>query len=63
MYVCVGNATPTYIRRVLKQPLLALKNEGDQLASLAVWITILRFMGDLPEPKYHTAITDTKVRS
>ena len=26
-----GNATPTYIRRVLKQPLLQLKNEGDQL--------------------------------
>lgn len=23
-----------------------------------MWITILRFMGDLPEPKYHTAITD-----
>lgn len=27
-------------------------------ASLAVWITVLRFMGDLPEPKYHTAISD-----
>lgn len=27
-------------------------------AALAVWITILRFMGDLPEPKYHTAISD-----
>jgi len=26
-----GNVTPTYIRRVLKQPLLPLKNEGDQL--------------------------------
>ena len=23
-------------------------------AGLALWITILRFMGDLPEPKYHT---------
>ncbi len=23
-----------------------------------MWITILRFMGDLPEPKYHTAISD-----
>ena len=57
-----GNATCTYTRRVLQQPLLPLKDEGDQLASLAVWITILRFMGDLPEPKYHTAITDTKVR-
>lgn len=27
-------------------------------AALAVWITILRFMGDLPEPKYHTAMSD-----
>lgn len=27
-------------------------------AALAVWITVLRFMGDLPEPKYHTAISD-----
>ena len=26
-----ANATHTYIRRVLKQPLLPLKNEGDQL--------------------------------
>lgn len=27
-------------------------------AALAVWITVLRFMGDLPEPKYHTAMSD-----
>ena len=27
------NITPTYIRRVLKQPLLPLKNEGDQLVN------------------------------
>ena len=26
-----------------------------------MWITILRFMGDLPEPKYHTSMTDVKV--
>ena len=31
---------------------------GDQLASLALWITILRFMGDLPEPRYHTMEKD-----
>ena len=29
---------------------------------MAVWITILRFMGDLPEPKYHTSMTDPKER-
>lgn len=87
-----GNASPTYIRRAIKIPLLLLKNEGDQLvsshevhtnlehnvkllrmnlktqsfnpclqAALAVWITILRFMGDLPEPKYHTAMSDAQV--
>ena len=28
-----ANATPHYIRRVLKSPLLPLKNEGDQLVS------------------------------
>uniref|UniRef100_A0A8C1JN12 Myosin VIIAb n=1 Tax=Cyprinus carpio TaxID=7962 RepID=A0A8C1JN12_CYPCA len=53
-----GNATYTYIRRPLKQPLLFHEDEGDQLAALAVWITVLRFMGDLPEPKYHISISD-----
>uniref|UniRef100_A0A8C4EB46 Myosin VIIAa n=1 Tax=Dicentrarchus labrax TaxID=13489 RepID=A0A8C4EB46_DICLA len=49
-----GTTTHTYVRRPLKQPLLFHDDEGDQLAALAVWITVLRFMGDLPEPKYHT---------
>ncbi|XP_053780553.1 unconventional myosin-VIIa isoform X3 [Desmodus rotundus] len=53
-----GTTTHTYTRRPLKQPLLYHDDEGDQLAALAVWITILRFMGDLPEPKYHTAMSD-----
>nr|XP_014348910.1 PREDICTED: unconventional myosin-VIIa [Latimeria chalumnae] len=53
-----GTTTHTYVRRPLKQPLLYHEDEGDQLAALAVWITILRFMGDLPEPKYHTAMID-----
>uniref|UniRef100_A0AAR2JPA2 Myosin VIIAa n=1 Tax=Pygocentrus nattereri TaxID=42514 RepID=A0AAR2JPA2_PYGNA len=53
-----GTSTHTYMRRPLKQPLLFHEDEGDQLAALAVWITVLRFMGDLPEPKYHTAISD-----
>ncbi|XP_064639535.1 myosin-VIIa-like isoform X2 [Lineus longissimus] len=55
-----SNATHTYVRRTLKQPLLPLKNEGDQLAALAVWVTILRFMGDLPEPKYHTSMAESR---
>ncbi|XP_077387012.1 unconventional myosin-VIIa-like isoform X6 [Festucalex cinctus] len=53
-----GSTTHTYVRRPLKQPLLFHEDEGEQLAALAVWITVLRFMGDLPEPKYHTAISD-----
>ncbi|KAG1940716.1 unconventional myosin-VIIa-like [Pimephales promelas] len=53
-----GNATHVYTRRPLKQPLLFHEDEGDQLAALAVWITVLRFMGDLPEPKYHISISD-----
>ncbi|XP_026243058.2 unconventional myosin-VIIa isoform X4 [Urocitellus parryii] len=54
-----GTTTHSYTRRPLKQPLLYHDDEGDQLAALAVWITILRFMGDLPEPKYHTAMSDS----
>ncbi|KAM3842174.1 unconventional myosin-VIIa-like, partial [Diretmus argenteus] len=53
-----GVSTYTYIRRPLKQPLLFHEDEGDQLAALAVWITVLRFMGDLPEPKYQITIND-----
>ncbi|CAF1212835.1 unnamed protein product, partial [Didymodactylos carnosus] len=44
-----GNATPSFTKKALKQPLLALKSERDQLAALAIWITILRFMCDLPD--------------
>ena len=50
-----GNANAFYIRRALKQPLLALTSEADQQAALSVWITILRFMGDMPEPKYQAS--------
>ena len=53
-----GNANAFYIRRPLKQPLLALKNPADQQAALSVWITILRFMGDMPEPKYVVQATE-----
>ncbi|PFX22115.1 unconventional myosin-VIIa-like isoform X2 [Stylophora pistillata] len=55
-----GGATPVYIRRPLKQSLLPLTSEADSMAALAVWITILRFMGDLPEPKYITSQPDVK---
>ncbi|KAF7647830.1 hypothetical protein LDENG_00165850 [Lucifuga dentata] len=53
-----GVSTHTHIRRPLKQPLLFHEDEGDQLAALAVWITVLRFMVDLPEPKCQMVIND-----
>ncbi|KAA0713123.1 Unconventional myosin-VIIa [Triplophysa tibetana] len=46
-----GAATPTHIRQRIRQPLLYHEDENDVLASLSVWWMILRFMGDLPEPK------------
>nr|XP_039263341.1 unconventional myosin-VIIa-like isoform X3 [Styela clava] len=55
-----GSADHTHIKRPLRQPLLHHDSEGDKLAALAVWITILRFMGDLPEPKYQPETNNMK---
>ncbi|XP_053177675.1 unconventional myosin-VIIa [Scomber japonicus] len=46
-----GAATATHIRQRLRQPLLYHEEAEDITASLTVWWIILRFMGDLPEPK------------
>ncbi|KAJ8279441.1 hypothetical protein COCON_G00065070, partial [Conger conger] len=46
-----GSATPSHIRQRLRQPLLYHDDEADVMASLTVWWIILRFMGDIPEPK------------
>lgn len=43
-----GNVNHQYSRRPLKSSLLPLQVPADQLAAQALWITILRFMGDLP---------------
>uniref|UniRef100_A0A663M3P0 Myosin VIIB n=1 Tax=Athene cunicularia TaxID=194338 RepID=A0A663M3P0_ATHCN len=43
-----GSSTHTHIRRQLRHPLLY--HEDKDNASLVVWVIILRFMGDLPEP-------------
>ncbi|RZF38372.1 hypothetical protein LSTR_LSTR014819 [Laodelphax striatellus] len=53
-----GNVTHMYSRKPLKHPLLPLHTQGDQLAAQALWVTILRFTGDLPEPRYHTMDRD-----
>ncbi|XP_073705873.1 unconventional myosin-VIIb [Garra rufa] len=55
-----GSSTPSYIQQRLRQPLLYHEDEGDTLACLTVWWIILRFMGDLPEPRQErvSAIAD-----
>ncbi|KAF7256856.1 hypothetical protein EG68_06993 [Paragonimus skrjabini miyazakii] len=47
-----AGATPYFSRRQLTKPLLAHANENDVLASLAIWVMILRFMEVLPEPNF-----------
>ncbi|XP_076812859.1 unconventional myosin-VIIa-like isoform X2 [Clavelina lepadiformis] len=57
-----ATCTNSHIKRQLKTPLLPHDKLADQMASLAVWITILRFMGDLPEPKHNNELlTENKV--
>ncbi|XP_034036571.1 unconventional myosin-VIIb [Thalassophryne amazonica] len=56
-----GAVTPTHIRQRLQQPLLYHEDEGDVLASLTVWWIILRFMGDLPEPKKQVKVQGTSM--
>ncbi|GAB6021168.1 hypothetical protein CHUAL_003798 [Chamberlinius hualienensis] len=53
-----GNVSHMFMKRPLKQSLLAPQTPADETAALALWVTILRFMGDLPEPKYHTMTND-----
>ncbi|XP_051155446.1 myosin-VIIa-like [Leptopilina boulardi] len=47
----VSNIPPQYSRRSLVHSLLDLPHPSDQLCAKALWITILRFMGDIPEPR------------
>ena len=58
-----GQATHSYIRRAMKQPLLGLKNEQDKQAALDIWVMILRFMGDMPEPKVQQQPAEVKEES
>ena len=53
-----GNIGYQYQRKPIKQPLLPLPAQGDCMAAVALWITILRFMGDLAEPKFHKMARD-----
>ncbi|PIO72979.1 myTH4 domain protein [Teladorsagia circumcincta] len=46
--------TSSHSKKPLKSPLLTHEDSASQLAAMAVWITILRFMGDLPDVKYNS---------
>uniref|UniRef100_A0A8C5AQ86 Myosin VIIBb n=1 Tax=Gadus morhua TaxID=8049 RepID=A0A8C5AQ86_GADMO len=46
-----GDASHTHISQRLREPLLAHQDERDSLACLTVWWIILRFMGDMVEPR------------
>ncbi|XP_044267931.1 myosin-VIIa-like [Tribolium madens] len=48
--------TNHYSKRPLKESLLDLPTPDDIIAAQALWITILRFMGDLPEPRFENPI-------
>uniref|UniRef100_A0A8C3DKP1 Myosin VIIB n=1 Tax=Corvus moneduloides TaxID=1196302 RepID=A0A8C3DKP1_CORMO len=58
-----GSSTHTHIRRQLRHPLLYHDDKDNVLASLVVWVIILRFMGDLPEPAMFAKNTTTKSSS
>ncbi|XP_019328935.1 PREDICTED: unconventional myosin-VIIb [Aptenodytes forsteri] len=55
-----GSSTHTHIRRQLRHPLLYHDDKDNVLASLVVWVIILRFMGDLPEPAMFAKNATTK---
>nr|XP_015812974.2 unconventional myosin-VIIa [Nothobranchius furzeri] len=52
-----NNVSHDHTPQRLRQSLLLHEDEGDALASLSVWWIILRFMGDLPEPKSADSIS------
>ncbi|XP_066196580.1 LOW QUALITY PROTEIN: unconventional myosin-VIIb-like, partial [Sylvia atricapilla] len=58
-----GSSTHTHIRRQLRHPLLYHEDKDNVLASLAVWVIILRFMGDMPEPQMFAKSSTTKSSS
>lgn len=45
----MGNVNGKFSNKILDQPLLDLPSPGDQMAATVIWVTILRFMGNLEE--------------
>lgn len=56
----LSNINHQYSKRALKESLLDLPSRGDALAAQTLWVTILRFMGDLAEPTHVSQIKDNK---
>ncbi|KAJ8910894.1 hypothetical protein NQ315_003947, partial [Exocentrus adspersus] len=54
------SANYQYSKKPLKYSLHDLPTPDDVLAAQALWITILRFMGDYPEPKFDNPIKDNE---
>lgn len=48
----IKNATHQYSKKALKDSLLDLPTPDDTIAAQALRIIIMRFMGDLPEPRF-----------
>ena len=53
-----GNANDRFTKKPLQRSLLALPSQADALAAVALSQTIMRFMGDLPEPKFNSTLRD-----
>lgn len=58
-----GNVSYFHQRKPIKQPLLPLQTQGDCMAAIALWITIMRFMGDAAEPEFREPADLTSVMS
>lgn len=52
-----GSNSHQYSKKYLKESLLDLPTPDDIIAAQALWVTILRFMGDLAEPRYENVST------
>ena len=57
-FIAAGHS---FIRKQLRQPLLHHEEETDVGAALAVWLTILRFMGDVADSRDHGDYSRRKV--
>ncbi|XP_035917613.1 myosin-VIIa-like isoform X3 [Anopheles stephensi] len=57
-----NNASYQFSKRKLKSSLLDLYSTADVISAQALWITILRFMGDMADAKYEDESDESKHR-